>query len=354
MQGVFQKIGENGHEVHVCDAALRRCVRLGGKIHARLLCFAGVGAQYLVDHQVRAPRGEFLQLLLLLLKIGQDGRCVARPRHGRDAGIVVPLVVADAAALLLRPAHRLHIACQVFDLLPDERFPLLPAHVNDIADAQDCHRREGTHRRAEYRQCVRLHTVVQPHPRHKKRKQDGIYPGHDAQHPPAAPLKAADLTEQRPCIPAIGQQQRQRRGDMQRRAHKILRHRRAVRQENIAQIQPRRPCDAAHAEECDQQIQLFPEAVCGHGHEHPCVAEKAHRQRNRQPQRYRQKPKAQVHVQQQNDPLRAPQQRRLFYGISPLLHQKAGGQQHKEDRQSHIEHRSDVPGVSHQLLTSSR
>ena len=52
-------------------------------------------------------------------------------RHSGDAGVVVPLVVADAAALPLRPADGLHIARQVFQLLLDERFSGVSAHIKN-------------------------------------------------------------------------------------------------------------------------------------------------------------------------------------------------------------------------------
>ena len=164
VEGVFQKVRENGDKVHVGHVGLRGRIRLRGERHARRLRLFGVGAQQLVDHGVRAPRGEVLGDRLLLLKIAQDAVGVARARHSGDAGVVVPLVVADAAALPLCPADSLHVARQVLQLLLDERFSGVSAHIKNVADAQNADRRVGAYRSAESEQGIRLHSVVQPYP----------------------------------------------------------------------------------------------------------------------------------------------------------------------------------------------
>ena len=75
---------------------------------------------------------------------------------------------------------------------------------------------------------------------------------------------------------------------MERGAHKVFDRHRAVGQKKIAQVKAAGPGDAAHAEKRDEQIDLFPEAVRGHRNENGGIAEKADRQRHRQPQRHRQ------------------------------------------------------------------
>ena len=141
---------------------------------------------------------------------------------------------------------------------------------------------------------------------------------------------------------------------MERGAHKVFDRHRAVGQKKIAQVKAAGPGDAAHAEKRDEQIDLFPEAVRGHRNENGGIAEKADRQRHRQPQRRRQQAEAQIEIQQQDKSLRAPQQRCPLHGPASLLHQQPGRQQRREDRQSHIEDRSDVAGVRHPFLTSSK
>ena len=164
VEGVFQKVREDGDKVHVGHVGLRGRIRLRGERHARRLRLFGVGAQQLVDHGVRAPCGKALDGLLLLLKIAQDAVGVARARHGGDAGVVMPLVVADAAALPLCPADSLHVARQVLQLLLDERFSGVSAHIKNVADAQNADRGVGAYRSAESEQGIRLHSVVQPYP----------------------------------------------------------------------------------------------------------------------------------------------------------------------------------------------
>ena len=129
---------------------------------------------------MRAPCGKALGDRLLLLKIAQDAVGVTRARHGGDAGVVMPLVVADAAALPLCPADGLHIARQVFQLLLDERFSGVSAHIKNVADAQNADRGVGAYRSAENEQGIRLHPVVHANFGYKSREEKEIDAGDDA------------------------------------------------------------------------------------------------------------------------------------------------------------------------------
>ena len=163
IQCVFHEIGQDGHKVHIGHPGLLRRVRLRGKRHADRLCLVGIGAQKLVDHSVRTPRGEALDRLLSLFQIVQDALGVPCPGHGGNAGVMMALVVPDSPALLLRPTDGLHIARQIFHLLLDQCLLRLLTHMDDVADAQNSDRRKRGHRYAEHEQRLDLHAAIQPY-----------------------------------------------------------------------------------------------------------------------------------------------------------------------------------------------